>query len=312
MNTASRILTACLLMAPLVGCSIKKMAVNKLGNALASGGSTFESDDDPDLVGQALPFSLKLMESLLAESPKHKGLLLAAASGFTEYTYAFVDELADEAAAESLDRSQYLRARARRLYLRARRYGLRGLEASYPGIGAALETEGRTAALAKVRKQDVPLLYWTAAAHGLAISASKSDPEMIAQLPVVEAMIARVVELDENWGEGSVQDFLINLESARTGARPGEKQERMRRYFERAQQLSKGTHASTFVGYAENACVPAQNRAEFQQLIEKALAIDPDKKPESRLANLVAQRRARWLQRRMDELFLEPAAPAKP
>jgi hypothetical protein len=40
------------------------MAVNKLGNALASGGSTFESDDDPDLVGQALPFSLKLMESL--------------------------------------------------------------------------------------------------------------------------------------------------------------------------------------------------------------------------------------------------------
>jgi hypothetical protein len=121
-----------------------------------------------------------------------------------------------------------------------------------------------------------------------------------------------VVELDAAWGEGSVQDFLINLESARTGSKPEEKQERMRRYFQRALELSKGAHASTYVGYAENACVPVQNRAEFQQLIEKALAIDPDKKPDSRLANLIAQRRARWLQGRIDELFLEAAAPAKP
>src|SRR5450432_1094131 len=29
-------------------CSIKRLAVNQLGNALASGGSTFTSDDDPD------------------------------------------------------------------------------------------------------------------------------------------------------------------------------------------------------------------------------------------------------------------------
>ena len=57
--------------------------------------------------------------------------------------------------------------------------------------------------------------------------------------------------------------------------------------------------------------MPAQNRAQFQSLLEKALSIDPDRKPEARLANLVAQRRARWLLQRADELFLE-AAPAKP
>lgn len=45
------------------GCSMKKIAVNKLGDSLASGGDTFASDDDPDLVGEALPFSLKLMEA---------------------------------------------------------------------------------------------------------------------------------------------------------------------------------------------------------------------------------------------------------
>ena len=60
----------------LCGCSIKRVAINKLGNALASGGSTFTSDDDPELVEAAIPFGLKTYESLLAESPKHTGLLL--------------------------------------------------------------------------------------------------------------------------------------------------------------------------------------------------------------------------------------------
>ena len=55
------------------------MAVNQVGNAPASGGSTFTSDDGPGLVEAAIPFGLKLYESLLAESPRHTGLPLAAA-----------------------------------------------------------------------------------------------------------------------------------------------------------------------------------------------------------------------------------------
>ncbi|HEY9175795.1 MAG TPA: TRAP transporter TatT component family protein, partial [Verrucomicrobiae bacterium] len=111
------------------GCSVKRMAVNKLGDALAGGGVTFASDDDPELVKAAVPFSLKLMESLLAESPKHDGLLFAASSGFTQYAYAFVQQEADEVEGDDLARATAMRDRARRLYLRARNYGLRGLDA---------------------------------------------------------------------------------------------------------------------------------------------------------------------------------------
>jgi len=78
------------------GCSFRRMAVNQVGNALAGSGATFASDDDPELIKAAVPFGLKLMESLLSESPRHEGLLLATASGFTEYSYAFVQEDADE------------------------------------------------------------------------------------------------------------------------------------------------------------------------------------------------------------------------
>jgi predicted anti-sigma-YlaC factor YlaD len=289
------------------GCSVRKFAVNQVGNALASGGSTYESDDDVDLVGGALPFSLKLVESLLAESPKHRGLLLTAASGFAQYSYAYVEEQADQAAADSLDRAAALRARARRLYRRAFDYGMRGLDAACPGFRAALENDP-AAALARVRRRDLPLLYWTAAAHGLAISASKDDPEMIAQLPEVEAMIRRAEELDAGWNRGALPEFLINIESARSGIKAEELQQRMRQHYERSLELSGGRRASLYVTYAEKAMVPAQNRAEFKALIEKALAIDPDRDPPTRLANLIAQRRARWLLTRTDELFLEPEA----
>src|SRR5438094_10618357 len=79
------------------GCSLKRVAVNKLGDALAGSGDTFSSDDDPELIESAVPYSLKLLESLLAESPNHRGMLIAASSGFTQYAYAFIAQQADEA-----------------------------------------------------------------------------------------------------------------------------------------------------------------------------------------------------------------------
>jgi predicted anti-sigma-YlaC factor YlaD len=48
-----------------------------------------------------------------------------------------------------------------------------------------------------------------------------------------------------------------------------------------------------------------QDRAEFASLLKRALDVDVDARPEWRLANLVAQRRARWLQTRVDQLFVE-------
>jgi len=289
------------------GCSIKRFAVNQVGNALASGGATFTSDDDPDLVADAIPFGLKMYESLLAESPRHAGLLLAAAQGFTEYSFAFVDSRIDEAKEENLGRANALRDRARRLYLRAWRYGMRGLEARHRGFGAALDEDAATA-LARADKRDVPMLYWTAAARGLAISLSKDNPEMIAELPLVEMLVERVAQLDEGFENGAVPEFLITFEAARTDLSAEEQRQLMRRHFERALELSHGKRAGTYVSYAENVCLPAQNSVEFKTMLQKALAIDPDSDPEHRLANLVAQRRARWLLGHLDELFLESTA----
>src|ERR1051325_10752899 len=66
--------TAFLLCLAGTGCSIRRFALNQAADALAGSGTAFASDDDPDLIRAAAPFSLKLMESLLAENPRHPTL----------------------------------------------------------------------------------------------------------------------------------------------------------------------------------------------------------------------------------------------
>ncbi|GDY21853.1 hypothetical protein LBMAG56_32000 [Verrucomicrobiota bacterium] len=305
----------------LTGCqTVKRAAVNQLGDALASGGTTFAADDDPEIIRAAAPFSLKLMESLLAESPNHRGLLLATASGFTQYGYAFVQQEADELEEKDLAAASALRDRARRLYLRARGYGLRALEATHPGFEKQLRADPRVA-IRVIKEKEVPVLYWTAAAWGAAIALSKQDPALIAEQPLMEALMDRALALDEQFDHGTIHAFFISYEQARQGGE-GDAIVRSRRHFARAMALSGGQQAGPLVALAEAVSVTEQNAAEFQSLLERALKINPDAQPETRLVNLVMQRRARWLLGRQRELILtsdsatadstNPTTPKKP
>jgi predicted anti-sigma-YlaC factor YlaD len=291
------------------GCSVRKFAINKLGDSLANSGTTFASDNDPEFVGQAVPFSLKLIEGLLAESPKHRGLLFAATSGYTQYAYVYIQQPSEEMEAEDVTKSQVLGERARNLYLRARDYGLRGLETKHHGFSLALR-ENPKATVQAAKSEDVPLLYWTAVAWGAAIALSKDRPELVAEQPQVEALVDRAYQLKPDYDHGVIDQFLISYESARQGAK-GDFAERCKMHFDRAVSLSNRQLASPYVAYAETVSVQKQKRAEFDSLLKQALAVDPDSRPEWRLSNVVMQRRARWLLSRESELFLESAPEEK-
>jgi predicted anti-sigma-YlaC factor YlaD len=283
------------------------MAVNTLGDALSGAGGSFANDDDPELVRAAVPFSLKLIESLLAENPKHRGLLLAAAKGFTQFGVGFVGQEADFMEEADLEGAERKRRRARNLFLRARDYGLRGLELSGATFREPPQRNPKEA-VARAKPKDVPFLYWTAAAWGSAIALSKDDPDLIADQVIVEALIDRALVLDEGFDHGAIHAFLISYEMSRQGGE-GAPEDRARRHFERAVELSHGLSAGPYVVYAESAAVQTQNVALFRSLLKKALAIDAGRLPEFRLANLLAQERARWLLSREDELFLTPHKP---
>ena len=293
------------------GCTtLRHTTVNRLGDALAAGGTSYAEDDDPALIQAAAPFSLKLMESLLAENPTHPGLLLAATSGFTQYAYAFVQQDADEMEEKNVAAAAALRQRAGRLYLRAHNYGLRGLAVAHPDFPVLLRRNPRTA-VQVCTSADVPLLYWTAASWCAAIAAAKDQPALIAELPMAEALIDRALVLDETYDHGAIHVFFITFEMARVGA-GGDPVARAEQHFNRALALGGGTQVSPLVAFAEAVCVQRQDRARFQAILNQALAIDPDAQPGSRLLNLVMQRRARWLLARSGDLFLPTEAPPEP
>ncbi len=304
-NGSKTLLASSLLLSFLgTSCSLKARAVNTLAEVLAESEVVYLSDEDPELVAEALPFNLKTIETLLQSSPDHRGLLLSAATGFTFYAYGFVEPEADRIEDEDFEQAEVIRDRAARLYWRAYRYGIRGLDVEHPGFGKTLSIEPETTA-AQLTVEDVPLALWTAAALGGAIGVSKDDPEATADIAVVGALLNRCLELDAEYGDGILYELLVIYESQRVGG----SMETAREYYQRALELAQGTRCSTWLMWAENVAVPEQNLAEFKELLGKVQSFDVDAHPEDRLLNILAQRRARWLQGRVDELFLEGDLP---
>ena len=282
------------------GCSLKSRAVDTLADVLGEGEGVYLSDEDPELIAAALPFNMKTMETLLETNPNHRGLLLTATKSFILYTYAFVEPVARELEYTEFDEAEAVRLRAARLYRRAYGYGIRGLELQHPGIGERLSVSPDEAA-AGLTLEDVPFTVWTAAALGGAIGVAIDDPESTADIAVVGALLEQALSLDEDFESGTIHEFLFAYEAGRLGG----DMEKARMHYDRALELGPSKNPSIWLSWAESVSVAQQNRSEFLELVEQVLEFDVSAYPENRLLNILAQRRARWLQDTVDELFLE-------
>lgn len=291
------------------GCSVEKMAMNKLGDALSGTSTVFASDDDPELIRDAAPFSLKLMETVLASTPDHDGLLLSLVSGFTQYGYAFVQQDAERVEGDDYELSVKKKTRAAKLYRRARDYGLRALNLRYPGWEKSLLADPEET-VRRARSKDVELLYWTSAAWGALISLSKDDPETIADLPQVAAMADRALQLTPDYDAGALHSFMITFEFARADPSK-DPMATAKKHFDRAMELSGGNHAGPLLAWVESVSIQEQDAEEFERLLQQALDINVRARPEWKLVNTILQERARWLLGRQEDLIL-PALPPLP
>jgi predicted anti-sigma-YlaC factor YlaD len=279
------------------------MAMDSVADGLAAPGEVFSADDDPELIRQAVPFSLKFMESILSSTPRHVPLLTALCKNFTEYGYAFVQSDGEYLGDADYKGSRELKVRAKKIYVRARNYGLRAFDVRFDHFSELIYKDPKAAA-AKAKKEDVELLYWTGVSWLAAISLSKDDSDLVADVPQAEALLYRAYELEPDYDDGSLHDFFITYE----GSRPtlmGGSLKKAKEHFEAALKLNHGQSASTYVNYAEAVDVKTQDREEFVEMLHKALEIDADKKPSWRLVNLITQKRAKWLLSRVDTLFVK-------
>lgn len=292
------ILSLCLLV---LGCSIRRMALNSVANSFGSGDS-FQSEADVELAGEALPFGLKLMESLAKDVKDNPGLYTSLSQGFLLYAYGYIEPQADRLKDTDFDEYERQRKRAKAIYQRAHNYAIAGLAAASKGF-AANYPQQQEKALAAVKIGQVGLLYAAGASLAKWCTIEKLDPAAIGRLSQAVAFIERAWALDSCYDHGALYEFMAFYEG-RPAAMGGDSARAMS-YYQQALALAQGKKISAYMTYVETFAIPNQDKKAFRENLEKILSFDLESSPEYRLTNSLVQNKARLLLQREGELFVE-------
>ena len=295
-------LLALTLALPLSGCSLRKIALNAVADELSGGtGGSFTQDQDLQFVGEALPFALKLMESIGEGVPEHTGMDLTLASGFVQYGAVYVEWPAEQHRFDDYATYNAGKKRAKGFYLRGNDFALDALDLLHPGFRSNILAD-TTGTLAGMTADDVPYLFWAAAGWLLAASADLEDPAMFGVVFVASEVMMKAYELDPTWNGGFIPSTLIALEPNLPGPDPYGRAEAR---FEEAKAIVGDSSAGIYVGLATAVALKQQDKERFVSLLNKALEVDLNAYPDNRLANDYAQQRATFLLDHLDDLFLE-------
>lgn len=254
----------------------------------------------PALVQDLIQYKIGRIEERLSRRPADPDLLLQASRTLTEYGFGFILEEADRIMVVDYRQGVTLYRESQELFSRAVQYGTRSLGVQYPAFAAWLETPATQEIHFGI--EDIPRLYWTAAAYAGAIKASRGAPQWLVHLPKVGLLLETALGLDPDWDQGALYTAMIAYSMQRPDA-GAERQERAKFYLEKAVIASRGYACAPYVTYAENVSLKNQDREEFQQMLLTALGVDLKGDSRLGLANTIARQRAAWLLNRMEELF---------
>jgi tetratricopeptide (TPR) repeat protein len=282
-----------------VSCTINTL----VADALTGTGSSpvFTGDPDPQLVGDALPFAIKMYEALLDSAPNHQGLRLTTGSLFIMYANAFIQGPAEMLPGGEWQQRENELKRAKQLYLRGQEILNGALDLKYKGFSkAGADEKAFQSLLAKCKKEDAGLLYWTVAGGLAAYSLDLLDFELSAKIPEWSMMIKRAYELNPDYNVAALDEFLLLFYASLPEVMGGDK-ERAKEHFNRALEKTGGRSTSAYISYAQSICVPAQDYNTYTDYLEKAIAVDPNADISTRLVTIINQRKARWL---LDNAYL--------
>ncbi len=271
------------------GCSLQRMALHTTTGLMVHGVDAIYRETDLEIARTAIASNLKLLEGFLDADPKNTRLLALLTQGFASYSLAFLEDEAPE--------------RASALYLRARDYGFRWLQTT-PAFrdGIPEQQKAFEARLQKIRKKDLPALFWTAFAWGGWVNLNRDRPRAVFELNLVKAMMQRVLELDEGFFFGSAHLFFGSI----LGSIPrmlGGDPEKANEHFRRAVQLSEGKFLMAYVYQARYYAATTLNDSLFDQYLNRVLQAQVDILPGYQLMTVVAKQKARRLMEMKSDLF---------
>jgi hypothetical protein len=271
-----------------IGC-IQQLAIRTVGGIIDEYGfATLNEESDLDLAEQSIASNLKLIEIFLRGDPTDKNLRLLLSMGYTSYALGFVEDVDIP--------------RARMFYLRGRDYGLSVLRNTSSGGSFDGGMEEFHKAINTLSADDVPAVFWTAMGWGSFVNLSLTDPDALADLPKVEAMMEFVRHKDSTFYYGGAYLFLGTLYGSRPKMLGGDL-ERSERYFRECLRITNENFLLTHVFFARSFAVQSQDRQLFEDLLSRVENASLDSLPEARLPNAIAKKKASLLRLKMDELF---------
>jgi hypothetical protein len=243
---------------------------------------SFMQQQDVVLAEQGIPAYLLILDGLIEHSPKDKSLLLSGAKAYSSYTAAFVGD-------KDPERNRILAERAKEYAFRAFSLHSRKFAKTKDKPHSEFATY-----LHSFGERDVPYLYYVATCWAGWIQANSESWDAIADLPKVQSLIERVIELNEGFFYGSSHTFmgvLLTIRPPSLGGRP----EEAREHFERALKLGQGRFLPSYVMYAKHYAKLVYEEKLFFDLLDKVLESPVDEVSELILINTLAQQQSRDL-----------------
>jgi hypothetical protein len=289
MQFCKRISLFFLLIALLTACATNKtMTVAATASLLEDVAKASSKQSDLMLIRQGMPSYLMLIDGMVEALPDNKRLLISAAQLYASYASAFIQDTDKEYAAA--------------LYARAKDYALRALEQNGFKNPATRPFDDFESRLYDLGKKDVPYIFWAASCWGSWISLNQGSIEAMAELPRVELLMKRVLELDEAFYYGGAHIFMGVLDASKPRVAGGDLN-RARDHFLKAIELGDGKFLMARIYYADYYAKKALDRELFISILEKVRKIPADIPPELTLLNTVAHTKAKEMLNQVDEYF---------
>lgn len=270
-------------------CSMGQMVARTSLSILDSGNIAMNRETDLELARAAIPANLKLMEVLILELPDNGELRLQAAQGFYGYAYGFIEDENNRRASE--------------FYRRGLEHARRALTTA--GLDAdifVLPQKELEQQLAKLGRSAVPALFWSATCWAKWIDMNRDDPARIAELGKAAALMARVLDLDENYYYGGAHLFFGIL----YGAKPpmfGGDFNHSAEHFEKSRAVTQGKLLIVDMLRAQYLARQQLDRRQFHERLMDVVNAPPDIFPEMALVNAIAKQKAKQLLTKEEEWF---------
>jgi len=286
-------------------CALDKVALNMIADTLSKDGDTsvFTGDDDYELVGDALPFAIKMYETILASNPNHQGLKRMVGSLYVMYANAFVQGPSEYLPDDQFDERLHQEKRAIKFYLRGRNMLAEGLDLKYPGFYEEVVNGEPQEYLQAMKSEDTSSLYWIAAAWFGAFSLDNMNVQLSLKIGNALACLDKAYELDPNYGNGSLEELYVQI-LASLPPELGGSLVKAEEHYQKAFELSGGKSASLYMAWASTVLMNQQDVEGFTEYMHKILDLNLDDAPEIRLQNAMAQKKAQWYLDHLDEFFL--------